>query len=1607
MATESTVLGFRLSPQQERLWFLQREQACTPFRAVLVVQVDGALVVEALAAALAGTVRQHEILRTAFHRQPGASTAFQVIDETAAARLLRHDLTALDTAEQERRFDGLLAECSRRSRDLGQALLPLADLVALAPERHALVLDLPALCADGNSLLQLVREIGLRYGDSLAGRERVDQPMQYADVAEWQNELVDSPGTQEGTKFWRPLAQAAAAAAELPFDPPAAAAPDFTPESVAVALPPALVQRLDEVAAGSAGDLPSLLLSCWQVLLARLAGRARLVLGVACAGRGYEDLERALGLFTRYLPLECALDEQAAFGALLGKTRAAVSELEKWQDFFDWRSLPEVDGGAGGRFLPFCFSHERLEESASHAGVSFTIDRWRVCTDRFRLKLVLLGSAAGRRAEIHYDAGSVRREDAVRLAGWLEILLRGVARAPETPIGELELLGEAERRFSLVEVNATAADLGAEVSLPELFERQVRRTPDRIALAFRDQQLSFSALARAADRLARRLRGRGVGTEVRVGFAVDRSLDMIVGLLGILKAGGAYVPLDPGYPQDRLALMLADARVRVLLTDRARVAALPALDGVDVVCLERGAVAPPGPGDRAAAGDRLPPALPAALAYVIYTSGSTGRPKGVMVSHRAIANRLLWMQRELPLGEDDSVLQKTPYSFDASIWEIFVPLIAGARVLMAEPDGHRDNVYLLEVIRDRELTTLQLVPSLLALLVQEAGFKESCRTLRRLFCGGEALSDGLRQSCLDSLAVELVNLYGPTEGAIDATFHRCSRERLGAMVPIGRPLDNVQVYALDHGGRPAPPGLVGELHLGGAGLARGYLGRPDATAERFVPNPFAGSGERLYRTGDLARLRPDGAFEFVGRADHQIKLRGFRIELGEIEAALGAHPWIKEAVAVVRPSPRGAPAGQRLVAYAALREDAADSEAGGALKKFLADRLPEPMVPSVIVLLAALPRLPNGKLDRGALPEPEAASGLERRRLTAARNPLEKTLADLWMELLGLQQVGVEENFFEAGGHSLLATQVVSRIRHRFGVDFKVRHLFEAPTIEGLAAKLDLLLGDGARDLEPAITHVPRRGEQPLSFGQQRLWFLQQLDPGSSAYHLPCAVRLEGELEVRALEDSLRETVRRHEILRTRFPMIEGRPVQEIEPLVGLRILALDLSGLSPRRSEAAALAAATRAAWRPFDLAAAPALRCVLVRLSPQSHLAVLVLHHIAGDGWSTWILVREMMALFAAFAAGQASPLAEPALQYADYAVWQRGWLAGEVLAAQLDYWKRQLAGDLPALRLPIDRPRSAVRSSAAGNRSQVVPRPLVEAAHGLGLREGCSLFMTLLAAFDVLLYRYGGQRDLLVGSPVANRPRVELEGLLGMFVNSLVLRTRWSGEPTVREFLQLVRETALEAFAHEAVPLERLVDELQPERSAQGQPLFQVMFMLQNFPHEQVFELPGLHAAATALATETAKFDLLAELREIGAGLFCGVEYKAEMFDAATIERLFTHLRSLLQGMVSNPEQRISELAMLTAGERHQAVAEWNDTESPYPAALSIHALIEARVRLSPRAAAVFFAGEERTYTEVNRQANRLAHHLRELGARPGKLVGVYLERCAEMVPALLGV
>ncbi|MCF2150416.1 Non-ribosomal peptide synthetase [Desmonostoc muscorum LEGE 12446] len=1597
-----------LSFAQQRLWFLDQFEPNSAFYNIpAALRLVGTLSFAALEQSLKEIIQRHETLRTNFITIDGKAT--QIIQTQSNWTITVVELKDLSTNSPEIALQQLAQQQALQPFDLASETLIRATLVVLSPTEHVLIVCMHHVVSDGWSMGVFVEELRSLYNAYSIGQPCLlpPLPIQYADFAIWQRQWLQGEVLQSQLDYWQQQLGDAPTFLPLPTDRPRPAVQTFAGAYVEFALSVELTQKLTQLSQQQGVTLFMTLLAAYDTLLYRYTGQTDILVGSPIANRDRSEIEGLIGFFVNTLVLRTDLSGDPSFEELLPQIREMALGAYAHQDLpFEMlvEALhPERDLSHTPLFqVMFALQNAPMSQIEL---TGLTINRLPIesTTAKFDLTLAMENTATGLVGVWEYNTDLFDSSTIERMTGHFVTMLSAIVANPKERISQLPMLTEVEQHQLLVEWNDTHRDYPQDKCIHQLFEEQVQHTPDAVAVVFKDQQLTYQELNSRANQLAHYLRSLGVGADVLVGICVERSLEMLVGLLGILKAGGAYVPLDPEYPTERLSFMLEDTQLSVLLTQEKLVNKLPASTAC-VICLDTNSnlinqQTQNNPKTSIKAQD---------LAYVMYTSGSTGQPKGVSIVHQSVV-RLVKQTDYVTFSAKEVFLQVAPISFDAATFEIWGCLLNSGKLVIF-PANTPSIDELAQVIEQYLVTTLWLTAGLFHLMVDEK--IDALKPLRQLLAGGDILSVShvhkFRQTVENC---QLINGYGPTE---NTTFTCCYQIPTSlspdASVPIGRPIANTQVYILDQNLQPVPVGVPGELHIGGAGLARGYLNRPELTQEKFIPNPLGrstcageqrGRGEeRLYKTGDLARYLPDGNIEYLGRIDNQVKIRGFRIELGEIEAVLSQHEDVQVCCVIARVDTTG---DKRLVAYIVPQPQ--QTPKVSEVRSFLKSKLPEYMVPAFIVFLESLPLTANGKIDRRALPAPEASSE-STEKYVAPRTAIEEILALIWTQVLKVERVGIHDNFFTLGGHSLLATQLISRVRTNLKVELPLRSLFAAPTIAQLSQNIQQLQQQDLELSAPPILPRVENTELPLSFAQQRLWFLDQFEPNSAFYNIPAALRLVGTLSFAALEQSLKEIIQRHETLRTNFITVDGKATQIIQTQTNWKVTVVDLQHLSTSSQELAVEQLTHEQEIQSFDLASETLIRATLVVLSLTEHVLLVCMHHVVSDGWSMGVFVEELRSLYNAYSIGQPSPLLPLPVQYADFAIWQRGWLQGEVLQKQLDYWQQQL-GDAPTfLPLPTDRPRPAVQTFAGAYVEFALSVELTQKLTQLSQQQGVTLFMTLLAAYNTLLYRYTGQTDILVGSPIANRDRSEIEGLIGFFVNTLVLRTDLSGDPSFEELLPQIREMALSAYAHQDLPFEMLVEKLQRERDLSHTPLFQVMFALQNAPISQV-ELTGLSVSSLPIENTTAKFDLTLAMENTATGLVGGWEYNTDLFDNSTIERMKGHFVTMLSAIVANPKQRISKLPILTFVESRQLLVEWNNTQVDYPIDKCIHQLFEEQCLRTPNAVAVVFENQQLTYGELNSRANQLAHYLRSLGVAPDVLVGICVERSVEMVVGLLGI
>ncbi|MGU9716952.1 amino acid adenylation domain-containing protein, partial [Pseudomonas aeruginosa] len=1588
----------RLSYAQERQWFLwQLEPESAAYHIPSVLRLRGRLDLDALQRSFDSLVARHETLRTRF-RLDGDEAR----QEIAASMALPLDIVALGPLEEgalARQVETTIA----RPFDLERGPLLRVSLLRLAEDDHVLVLVQHHIVSDGWSMQVMVEELVQLYAAYSRGLEVAlpALPIQYADYALWQRSWMEAGEKERQLAYWTGLLGGEQPVLELPFDRPRPVRQSHRGAQFILELDIDLSQALRRVAQQEGVTAFALLLASFQALLYRYSGQADIRVGVPIANRNRVETERLIGFFVNTQVLKADLDGRMGFDELLAQARQRALEAQAHQDLPFEQLVEALQPERSLSHNPLFQVLFNYQSEARGNGQAFRFDELQMesvqfdsRTAQFDLTLDLTDEEQRFCAVFDYATDLFDASTVERLAGHWRNLLRGIVANPRQRLGELPLLDAPERRQTLSEWNPAQRECAVQGTLQQRFEEQARQRPQAVALILDEQRLSYGELNARANRLAHCLIARGVGADVPVGLALERSLDMLVGLLAILKAGGAYLPLDPAAPEERLAHILDDSGVRLLLTQGHLLEHLPRQAGVEVLAID-GLVL-----DGYAESDPLPTLSADNLAYVIYTSGSTGKPKGTLLTHRNALRLFSATEAWFGFDERDVWTLFHSYAFDFSVWEIFGALLYGGCLVIVPQWVSRSPEDFYRLLCREGVTVLNQTPSAFKQLMAVACSADMATqqpALRYVIFGGEALDlQSLRPwfQRFGDRQPQLVNMYGITETTVHVTYRPVSEADLegGLVSPIGGTIPDLSWYILDRDLNPVPRGAVGELYIGRAGLARGYLRRPGLSATRFVPNPFpGGAGERLYRTGDLARFQADGNIEYIGRIDHQVKVRGFRIELGEIEAALAGLAGVRDAVVLAHDGVGGT----QLVGYV-VADSAEDAERlRESLRESLKRHLPDYMVPAHLMLLERMPLTVNGKLDRQALPQPDAS--LSQQAYRAPGSELEQRIAAIWAEILGVERVGLDDNFFELGGHSLLATRVISRVRQEQQLDASLKALFERPVLEAFAQGLER-----TTDAVSTIPLADRQQPLALSFAQERQWFLWQLEPESAAYHIPSALRLRGRLDVDALQRSFDSLVARHETLRTRFRLEGGRSYQQVQPAVSVSIE-------REQFGEEGLIERIQAIVVQPFDLERGPLLRVNLLQLAEDDHVLVLVQHHIVSDGWSMQVMVEELVQLYAAYSQGLDVVLPALPIQYADYALWQRSWMEAGEKERQLAYWTGLLGGEQPVLELPFDRPRPARQSHRGAQLGFELPRELVEAVRALAQREGASSFMLLLASFQALLYRYSGQADIRVGVPIANRNRVETERLIGFFVNTQVLKADLDGRMGFDELLAQARQRALEAQAHQDLPFEQLVEALQPERNASHNPLFQVLFNHQSEIRSVTPEvqLEDLRLEGLAWDGQTAQFDLTLDIQEDENGIWASFDYATDLFDASTVERLAGHWRNLLRGIVANPRQRLGELPLLDAPERRQTLSEWNPAQRECAVQGTLQQRFEEQARQRPQAVALILDEQRLSYGELNARANRLAHCLIARGVGADVPVGLALERSLDMLVGLLAI
>ncbi|ELS00501.1 amino acid adenylation enzyme/thioester reductase family protein [Xenococcus sp. PCC 7305] len=1553
--TENLPLSFA----QQRLWFLDRLEPGNPFyNQPAALRLTGKLQVEILEQSFQEIIRRHEILRTNFTNI--AAQTVQVIKSEVDFQLPLIDLSDLLPKEKPAKIRQIAEQEAEYSFDLERDLLLRVTLLKCDRQEHIILFTTHHIVSDDWSTGILIQEIATLYQAFIEGKPSSlpELSIQYADYAVWQRQWLAGKAQSIQVNYWQQQLGNNLSILNLPTDYPRPTKLTYQGANQSFTLSPALTQALKTLCQKEGVTLFMLLLAAWNVLLHRYSQQTDIVVGTPIANRNREEIENLIGFFVNTLVLRTDLEGNPSFQELLQRVKKVTLGAYSHQDLPFEQLVEELKPERHLNRNPLfdvMFSLQNAPEAElTLPGLTLSSFEESGNTAKFDLSLDMFESAAGLSGVFEYSTDLFASNTIARMIGNFQVLLEAIATQPETAIAQLPLLTKEARQQLLFNWNDNLAEYPVAQSIHILFEQQVAQTPDAIALVFQKQSLTYRQLNEQANQLARCLRDLGLEAGEFIGIYQERSPNFLISILAILKAGAAYIPMDHSYPSARIEYMLSNSQVRFLLVDSGCIKAilnstqdyadlqyLINLDSESESKLKELTIL----GSRSwrhLAADNLGISVTGIEpAYMIYTSGSTGLPKGTIIRHGGAINHIYAEYDALSLSSDLTFLQSAPASSDISVWQFLAPLLIGGKTVIINQETLCNPQQLFQVIQQNQITLVELVPVVLRSFVnhlsQVAPEARTLPSLQWMMVTGESVSVDLVNQWLKLYPnIAIVNAYGPSEASDDITQEIITQPlpENSNTVAIGKPLANLNLYLLDSNQQLVPVGVPGEICVSGYGVGLGYWRNEEKTQANFIANPFPETAkplpgvttDLLYKTGDLGRWLDNGSIEYLGRIDNQVKIRGFRIELGEIETAIAKYPGVKDAVVNACTDKNGE---NRLVAYY-IAPQSLDSKQ---LRECLKAKLPDYMMPSAWVQLEVFPLTPNGKCDLKSLPIPDFESSTS--KYIAPRNSTETSLTKIWQEVLNLEQIGINDNFFELGGHSLLATQISSKIRHSLAIELPLRCLFEYPTIAELAPQLK------SHNLteKPPIKPIARERDLPLSFAQARLWFLAQLEPDNPAYNIPEAIRLQGELDLEILTKTIAAIIQRHETLRTNFKIIADEPVQIIHSEIDFQLSTIDLSTVPQISREQEVRKLTETEALKPFDLAKDSLLRVTLIRLHEVEHIVLFTMHHIISDGWSTGILVQEVATLYPAFLVGKPSPLPELPIQYADYAVWQREWLQGEVLDRQLSYWKQKLGGQLPVLKLPYREQKPIVKTNRSQNHSFTLSQDLTSGLEQLSRQTETSLFMVVLATLKTLLYRYTQQDDIVVGADIANRNQSETEGLIGFFVNLLVLRTDLSGYPSFRDLLTRVRKVTLSAYAHQDLPFDRLAQELQPSRQLNQGNLFQVLLVMDNLPITEL-ELPGLTISSLAEVDSRAKFDLVLFISETTQGMVGNWQYNDDLFEHNAIAKLSAHYVTLLENIVSQPDQRINKLEMITQSEKEvQTMAEVTQEKSKFNKFLNI--------------------------------------------------------------------
>jgi amino acid adenylation domain-containing protein/non-ribosomal peptide synthase protein (TIGR01720 family) len=1629
--------SFPLSFAQQRMWFLDQMEPGSPVYNIPVAwKISGDFDIAIFKKTLDAIITRHEILRTNFVTIAGKG--MQVISQKSQISIETLEISSATAAGKEK-IEKLVRDKFRTSFDLQKGPLGAVTLIKTNPNEYILVFVLHHIISDGWSMGVLINEFQHYYQSIRAGKNSALPPLkiQYADFAQWQHKWLKGERYEKQLAYWKKQIDPDAPVLNLPTDKPRPAVLGNNGAQEKYTFPKELSVKLNALSKKEGTTNFMTLLAAFNILLSKYARQKDISVGIPIANRNRAELEGLIGFFVNTLVIRSDLSGKLTFIGYLNRLKETSLNAFANQDL-PFENLvealqPERDMGHTPLFQVFFVMQNAVKNQAG-ASSDIHIEELEVQNNvaQFDLTLTMVELDEQLGAGFEYNTDLFKKETISRMFGHLHRILEAIVENPEIVLDDISLLDSAEHKKIIYDWNQTNYKLPTDTVL-KYIEEQVKKTPQAIAVIDGPNKFTYLELDEKSNQLAHFLINRGIQTEDVIGLSIDRSFEMIVALLGILKSGAAYLPLDPNYPEERLSFMMADASIKILIT-REKLKERFKQDFIKPVCLDSD-----WPAIEKENKNTVDVEIsPLNRAYIIYTSGSTGTPKGVDIYHQSVLNHNRAVIKDFSLSASDKVLQFATINFDAAVEEIFPVLQTGGRLILRGTDVLISAKELLRLIEREQLTVLDLPTAYWHQFVNE--IKELSapipQSLRLVVLGGDKISAEhfVSWNKLGGTNIELINSYGPTETTIISTLYKTTdadKERSEPEdVPIGRPIFNTSAYILDENLHPVPVGAPGELHIGGLGLARGYLNQPTLTAEKFIPDPFSTKPDaRMYKTGDLVSFRADGQIDFVGRVDNQLKIRGFRVELGEIESALEKHPVINEAVVIVKTFDNN---DKRLIAF--FVATGSDIPSQSAIKDFLSDHLPEYMVPAQFKALENLPLTPNGKINKKALQKLDFNFEDARKEFKAPSTTTEEIMARVFCEVLHVDKISVLDNFFDLGGHSLLATQVTSRVRDKLEVEIPLRFLFEAPTVESISVKIDTEKLQSQAVALPPITKLEKGDNLKLSFSQQRLWFLDQMDPGNASYNIPVAFKAHGKLDIEAFTKTIVEVIRRQESLRTSIITENGQPKLGIATDVEAPIFIEDISS-DPKNDLGDTIQKRVFEEARfSFKLDQAPLFRVVILLVSESQSIILVNMHHIISDGWSVNIIFYEISQIYASYTQGSKPTLPDLNFQYADYASWQQSWLQGNVLEEHLSYWRTKLSGAPALLNLPTDRPRQAVQTVNGAHIGFELPQELAAKLNTLSRKEGVTLFMVVMAAFKVLLSRYAGQNDISIGTPIANRTRSEIENIVGFFVNTLVMRTQINPSASFLSLVKDVRKTAFEAYAHQDLPFEKIVDAVDPARDTSYSPLFQVMFTMQNNPQKEV-QTADVTLEALEIENNISKFDLSLSLAEEGKNISGAMEFNTDLFDRSTIERMITYFKGLLISLVEHPEIPLSKIWLITDDEETHLLKSLNNFSDEQTFKTNIKEIFEKQAAQFPDAVALEWMDTESedskndqeesnnipnapgkivskqamqlTYAELNARANQLAHTLRDQGIQNDDLVGLYFERSPEMIISILAV